>query len=94
MYHIKYSLRICILERRNQNLMTMTESDFFDDWKSVRERLQELVNNLDRDDIDLIEVREGVQKLAKLVMMLTKGIEVLGEDYSYTVKMLKEREGQ
>jgi hypothetical protein len=94
MYHIKYSLRICILERRNQNLMTMTESDFFDDWKSVRARLQELVNDLDRDDIDLIEVREGVLRLAKLVMMLTKGIEVLGEDYSYTVKMLKEREGQ
>ena len=72
----------------------MTESDFFDDWKSVRERLQELVNDLDRNDIDLNEVREGVLKLAKLVMMLTKGLEVLGEDYSYTVKMLKERKGQ
>ena len=72
----------------------MTESDFFDDWKSVRERLQELVNDLDKDPVNLIEVRDGVQRLAKLVMMLTKGLEVLGEDYSYTVKMLKEREGQ
>jgi len=72
----------------------MTESDFFDDWKAVSERLQDLVNDLDKDPISLIEVRDGVQKLAKLVMMLTKGLEVLGEDYSYTVKMLKEREGQ
>jgi len=72
----------------------MTESDFFDDWKSVRERLQELVNDLDKDPVNQIEVRDGVQRLAKLVMMLTKGLEVLGEDYSYTVKMLKEREGQ
>jgi len=72
----------------------MTESDFFDDWKAVSERLQDLVNDLDKDPIYLIEVRDGVQKLAKLVMMLTKGLEVLGEDYSYTVKMLKEREGQ
>jgi len=72
----------------------MTESDFFDDWKAVRGRLQDLVNDLDKDPINLIEVRDGVQKLAKLVMMLTKGLEVLGEDYSYTVKMLKEREGQ
>jgi len=71
----------------------MTESDFFDDWKAVSERLQELVNDLDKDPINLIEVRDGVQRLAKLVMMLTKGLEVLGEDYSYTVKMLKEREG-
>lgn len=71
----------------------MTGSDFFDDWKSVRERLQELVNDLDRDNVNLMEVREGVLKLAKLVMMLTKGLEVLGEDYSYTVKMLKEKEG-
>ena len=72
----------------------MTGSDFFDDWKSVRERLQELVNDLDRDNVNLMEVRDGVLRLAKLVMMLTKGLEVLGEDYSYTVKMLKEREGQ
>ena len=72
----------------------MTESDFFDDWKAVRERLQELVNDLDRDNLNLSEVRDGVHRLAKLVMMLTKGLEVLGEDYAYTVKMLKEREGQ
>jgi hypothetical protein len=72
----------------------MTELDFFDDWKAVRGRLQDLVNDLDKDPINLIEVRDGVQRLAKLVMMLTKGLEVLGEDYSYTVKMLKEREGQ
>jgi hypothetical protein len=72
----------------------MTESDFFDDWKAVRERLQELVDDLDKDNLNLIEVREGVLRLAKLVMMLTKGLEVLGEDYAYTVKMLKEREGQ
>jgi hypothetical protein len=72
----------------------MTETDFFDDWKAVRERLQDLVNDLDRDPINLIEVRDGVLRLAKLVMMLTKGLEVLGEDYTYTVKMLKEREGQ
>jgi hypothetical protein len=72
----------------------MTESDFFDEWKAVRERLQDLVNDLDKDPINLIEVRDGVQRLAKLVMMLTKGLEVLGEDYTYTVKMLKEREGQ
>jgi hypothetical protein len=72
----------------------MTGSDFFDDWKSVRERLQELVNDLDRDNVNLMEVRDGLLRLAKLVMMLTKGLEVLGEDYSYTVKMLKEKEGQ
>ena len=72
----------------------MTESDLFDDWKAVRERLQELVNDLDKDNLNLNEVRDGVLRLAKLVMMLTKGLEVLGEDYSYTVKILKEREGQ
>ena len=70
----------------------MTGSDFFDDWKSVRERLQDLVNDLDRDPIDLIEVRDGVLRLAKLVMMVTRALEVLGEDYGYTLKMLKERE--
>jgi hypothetical protein len=72
----------------------MTESDFFDDWKSVRERLQELVNDLDRDNLNIIELRDGLLRLTKLVMMLTKGLEVLGEDYSYTVKMLKDRQGQ
>ena len=72
----------------------MTGSDLFDEWKAVRERLQELVHDLDRDNVNLMDVRDGVLRLAKLVMMLTKGLEVLGEDYSYTVKMLKEREGQ
>ena len=72
----------------------MTGSDLFDSWKSVREQLQDLVDDLESDPVDLNALRDGVRRLAKLVLMVTKGLEVLGEDYGYTLKMLKEKEGQ
>jgi hypothetical protein len=72
----------------------MTEPQFFNDWKSVREQLQDLVNDLDGGQAGLGEVKDGVLKLAKLNMMVVKALEVLGEDYAYTIKMLKEREGK
>jgi hypothetical protein len=71
----------------------MTEQ-LFDEWKSVKEQLEALINGLDGEPANLDEVRDGVVKLAKVVIMVDKALEVLAEDYAYTVKMLKEKEGK
>lgn len=72
----------------------MTEQQFFDNWKAVREQLQELVKDLDREQISLEDLKDGLLKLAKLDMMVVKALEVLSVDYSYTIKLLKEKDAE
>jgi hypothetical protein len=71
----------------------MTGEHFYYDWKAVREQLQELVTSLEQEPGEIEQLREGMVQLARLTKDLLRALEVMSEEHSHTVKLMKEKLG-